>query len=297
MSLGPTILAVGTTAKESLPNAIAKATASQNWIFGLYIASLVFAAVMTLLAWKAGNRLQDSIRADANARITEASATAATAKEHAAQADAKAATANAEAARANDSAAAANERAQRLEHDNLHLRTDLEAATAESRAKQAELAREQTKLAAEQRKTAEAQRATAEAQLALKKYAEQVEERRKPRHLSGEQRTRFVSTLHSAPEKAAVNIICGDAEACAFAKQLSIALREADWQDVRGGDGDVQTVLKPIGHLPPAEGRRVYLTSASSPDGGLSAAGFDFSAEADPNLEVGLLGIIIGVKP
>jgi hypothetical protein len=99
---------------QSEPSAIERATAQSNWILVGYILALLLAAAMTYLSWKAGNRVQDAIRNDANARIAES---------------------NAEAKKAGESAGLANERAQRLEHDNLMLRGQV--ATLETKAAEA----------------------------------------------------------------------------------------------------------------------------------------------------------------
>ncbi|HEV7486535.1 MAG TPA: hypothetical protein VGQ65_12730 [Thermoanaerobaculia bacterium] len=52
---------------------IEAATRVHNLVYLAYVAVLVLAAFFTWLAWKTGNKVQDAIRADADARIAEAS--------------------------------------------------------------------------------------------------------------------------------------------------------------------------------------------------------------------------------
>lgn len=220
-------------AMSTIQSEIEKATTQNNWILAGYILALVIAAAMTLLSWRAGNRVQDLVRKDADARIAEADGKAAVANENAGKANERAGIANEAAAKANDSAATANERAQKLESDNLELRTDLERATAEARNRQAELAREQTKLASEQRKTAEAQQEAAEAQLKLKKYLEEVAARQADRKLSkgfrrvGEIVVDKLDRGNLWPVR--VQYKDGDDEAFRFAQKINMSLRNAGW--------------------------------------------------------------------
>lgn len=88
--------AISMSVIQSTPSAIERATAQHKWLFAGYILLLLFTAVMTWLVWRSGNKLQDAVRDDANARIAEAS-------DRASQADARAAEANREAAKANES--------------------------------------------------------------------------------------------------------------------------------------------------------------------------------------------------
>ncbi len=195
-----------------------------------FIVAAIVTAVITYLLWRANNKQQDAVTADAIARIAESKALASKADENAAKANERAAIANVEAGRANEKAGLANGHAQKLEGDNLQLRKDLEAATTESRAKQAELAKEQIKLAEEQRKTAEAQHEAAMAQLALKKHLEEVAERQKPRNLTPEQRAKLLDIL-MAGAKGTYEIIyvAGDPESKNFANQLAAVLKDAGW--------------------------------------------------------------------
>lgn len=85
-------------------SAIDKAVTQHNLYFAAYLFALALTALLTWLVWKSGNRLQDEIRADADARIEEAKTEAETARAEAAK---------------------ANERAVALEAENLILRREL----------------------------------------------------------------------------------------------------------------------------------------------------------------------------
>jgi hypothetical protein len=99
--MAPTIAKMVITMAITQPvesKAIQAATQRNEKIFIAYIAVLlgtaILIAVFTWLTWDSGNKVQDAIQADSNARIEEAKSTAAT----------------------------ANERAKRIEQDNLVLR-------------------------------------------------------------------------------------------------------------------------------------------------------------------------------
>src|SRR5262245_26640323 len=98
---------------ESAHAMIEKLSIQHTWYFTGYIVFVLLSGLFTWLLWRSGNRLQDAIRHDANARIAEASLGAEQAKA---------------------SAAKAHERAENLEHGNLTLRTQI--ATLEEQSKQ-----------------------------------------------------------------------------------------------------------------------------------------------------------------
>jgi hypothetical protein len=128
-------MTVTSIASQSLaPDAITKASSQNKAFFVVYMVLLLGAAVLTYLLWRSGNKVQDAIVADANARIGEARQ--------------KASEANAEAGRA-------NQRAGELEYNNLTLRgqvATLENSVVESKKSLAELQIEAANAKANQQK-------------------------------------------------------------------------------------------------------------------------------------------------
>ena len=115
-------------------DAIAKASSQNRAFFFVYMILVIGLAVLTYLLWRSGNKVQDAIVADANARIGEAQQ--------------KASEANAEAGRA-------NQRAGELEQNNLTLRgqvATLETSAVESKKGLAELQIEAANAKANQQK-------------------------------------------------------------------------------------------------------------------------------------------------
>src|SRR6185436_10250761 len=111
-------------AMSTIQSEIERATTQNNWILAGYILALVIAAAMTLLSWRAGNRVQDLVRKDADARIAEADSKAAVANENAGKANERAGVANAEAARANEGLAQSNVEIARLNVEAEKAKTE-----------------------------------------------------------------------------------------------------------------------------------------------------------------------------
>lgn len=117
---------------------------ADKWQTRLFVASAIFAVVAALigaglgvLLWKANNKYQDAVMADANARISEAKEGASKADERAAVADESAGKANSEAGRANERAGELELKAQELAQQNLELRSgmsSIEKAAADAKA-------------------------------------------------------------------------------------------------------------------------------------------------------------------
>lgn len=158
---------------------------------------------LTWLVWDSGNKVQDAVQADADARIQEAKGVA----------------------------AKADERSRQLEHDNLVLRGDLTAQegkvaglqkdSANARAAQQKV---ETDLAKQQEMTANAER-----------ELEELKETMRPRSLTQPQQASLVKLLSGEP-KGEVEILCviGNTEGCAFANQIDKVLKAAGWT-VKGG--------------------------------------------------------------
>lgn len=192
------------TNQASKTEQIRVAQVQHNWIFGAYVLILALTVIGTYLVWSSGNKVQDAIQADANARIGEA----------------------------NSNAASANERAISLEHENLALRTDLNAnagnvALLQKDAADAKAAQQRVELdlGKQREKTARAEKDLAE-----------LKETIRPRHLTKEQQAALIEMLSGEP-KGPVSVVCvmGDGEGNAFATQISDVLKAAGWTVLSGG--------------------------------------------------------------
>jgi hypothetical protein len=116
-----------------------------NRIFGVYVVLLALTVLGTYFVWNSGNKVQDAIQADANARIVEAGAKAST----------------------------ADERSKKLEGDNLTLGGQV--ATLQTAASDAKIAQQKVEIELEQQrqKTAEAEKSLLE--LAKKQAGRTIE--------------------------------------------------------------------------------------------------------------------------
>jgi len=106
------------------PNMIDRLTAQNKYFFWAYLAFAVLTAAAGWFVWRSGNKVQDAIRADAEAKIATANASGEQAKRDAAVADEKA-------GKAYQSAGEANERAEQLEKEAAEARTRQAEAEAE----------------------------------------------------------------------------------------------------------------------------------------------------------------------
>ena len=213
-----------TSAMAIIQSSIELADRTQKRIF---VASIVFGVVGALIAaslawlvWKANNKYQDAVKADADARIAEAGT--------------KAAVANAEAAKANEGLAKSNEEIARLTKEAEQAKTeraeadkqiaiakaDAAKATEGTAKATAEVARLQAVVANAERKRAEAERALLE-----------LQERIKPRKLSAKQSADFVAALRATP-KGVIDLgytSSGCDDCFDFTRQFFGLFKEAGW--------------------------------------------------------------------
>jgi hypothetical protein len=205
---------------------ITEATRHHNWVFAAYIFAGFFLAVMTYLVARSGNKLQDVVRINADARIAEARA----------------------------EGAKANERAEKLEKENLTLKGSVAGLEKNASDAKAEQQRVQTALVIQQGKTASLETAASEAKAAQKKVEKEVavqqeraanaekallelQEKVKDRHLTPLQKAQLVGVLNNQP-KGAVIIRCvlGSPELNNFGKEISEVFTKAGW-DVKFEEG------------------------------------------------------------
>jgi len=280
-------------AMATIQSSIELADSAQRRIF---IASVVFGVVAALIAaslawllWKANNKYQDAVTADANARIEEAKRGAADALK--------------DAGVANEKAGKANERARKLESDNLTLRgqvvtletaaTDakkdvagLQKAAADAKAAQQ---RVETDLARQQERTAIAETKLIELQV-----------RTAPRQFTSEQRALLID-LFRANEKGSIDITClnGNKDSCEFAAQIAEALREGGWKV----SGPLDMVAfgpsrkTPTGLFIIVQSSKAVPVRAVVLQKALERVGFTAPAEVNKDLRPDTVGLLVGAKP
>jgi hypothetical protein len=226
-------------AMSTIQSEIERATTQNNWILAGYILALVIAAAMTLLSWRAGNRVQDLVRKDADARIAEADSKAAVANENAGKANERAGVANAEAARANEGLARSNVEIAQLTAETEKAKAERAEADKQIAIAKADAARAKEGIANAEARSLEASAevsrlrvtvANAEtARAKAEKDLLELQERIKPRQL-GEQKKPLVARLRALP-KGDIEVRCpaGSPEAHHFARELAGAFTEAGW--------------------------------------------------------------------
>lgn len=207
-------------------SAIESAITSNNRIFFVYVGVLVIGAILTVMLFNSGNRVQEAMKADADARLksSEVKINSLTAETEKATSEIikgqiDLAQAQKGIALVQTAAAEANARASKLEHHNLDLR--ITVATLEKQAADAgkDLAGLQIAVADAKRRQAEA-----ETKLAL------VSIRQLPRALRIPI-SKMLSILKTAPPAKVIILYQeADAESSLFADWLRLRLADAGWQ-------------------------------------------------------------------
>jgi hypothetical protein len=152
-------------ADTSVASNISDAAKTHTYVFVAYAISIILTAAMSWWLWSSGNRVQEAVKADADARIAEARGIAATA--------------NAGQAKANATAATANEKAEALKGENLALQKQvaiLEKDAADAKAAQLRI---QADIDDARAKTAIANKEAAKANEGLAKANLSIEDRKK----------------------------------------------------------------------------------------------------------------------
>jgi hypothetical protein len=294
----PTIAALLIMRSSDIPVLVERVSSLHRWIAIAYIGSLLLAALFSYLLWSSGNKVQDALRAESDARIADADAKIAKVKadgeaanreadekilksgekiadlnrqseEHKAEAEsarreiaagkAEAARANEEAARANGEAAKANERAGALELET---------------AKQREKA--------------------ANAELALLELQRRVQDR----HLTVEQREKLALSLARDP-KGTISVVCvgGTPEPCVFAAEIAGLLQVAGWTvDFSGSNRGVVFVGgSPAGLL--LQVQAAFMPRGAALQQALRAVGLDVQGRLVPEAPEDSIELIVGSKP
>jgi hypothetical protein len=238
--------------------------------FGLYVAVLIAATVLTVVVWRATNRYQVLVKSDADARIAEAS----------------------------KDAAQANEGTKALENANLILRRDLNEAAGKVASIQKDAADAQKDAAdakaAQQRVEVEWAKQKARAAIAERALLE-LQEKFKPRALSAAQRVRLIESLRRVP-KGPVEVfqVEGDREAFDFAEQIRDVFRTAGWDSV------VPSTLlggRVVGICIVVRDAKTAAPYAAAIQRSFVAASIELPGTEDAKLPEATVRIIVGHKP
>lgn len=260
MMVIPTMHTISATSSSQPQNSspVELAARTNRLVLVGYITSLLVVALMTYLSWRAGNKAQEAIKADADARIAEAHGTAT-------EAEARAAEAGKVAAKATEAAALANERAAGAE---------VQIASARASAAEAMRVAETERLA----------RVKLEAEIA-------------PRRLSEAQRQAVMKTCKFFAGRAPVNLVSYslDAEAAVLGTQILETLGSAGIE-VKGNLASIMPLGGfSLGvHVSGPRSEQTLVTTLAvslATDGGLAVALPELGADGGP------IQILVGVKP
>lgn len=245
----------------SSPSPIDIASKRNTHIFAAYIIVLVVTALIialfTWLTWDAGNKVQDAVQQDANARIGEAKVTA----------------------------AQADERSKTLEQSNLQLQGQV--AVLQKGASDAESAQQRVEIELSKQKE---QTAIAEKDLAQLKLAIQ------PRRLSSEQRSALIGFLHGTPGSININCILGDEEGKTFAGDIADTFIAAGWT-VNGPSQISPPGSYPRGIEILVRSANVAPVSATRAQQAFFSIGIPLSGAQEADMPDGLVTIFVGPKP
>jgi F0F1-type ATP synthase membrane subunit b/b' len=306
---------------------IERAATQHNWLFAVYFVLLLVIALMTWIVWKSGNRVQDEVRKDADARIAIADSRAAEARAESDKANAGLAKSNEEIARL--TAESEKAKAERAEADKQIAIAKADAARAKEGTAnaQTEVARLQSTVANAERKRLDAERALTEVQTQLEKakaetarikaqafFAGQdaaheeflrtlLEQDLVPRTLNAERMDVFRKNLQVFAGTRVVFISLPDTEPTRTAEMLRMLLWTSGW---RAAD-KVETRTDPTGWQIP-DGIRIEINSASDKhlvaaveairevlfDSGVAGGG---PVPASTPLPEGTIRIIVGLRP
>ena len=255
---------------------IEAATRVHNLVYLAYVAVLVLAAFFTWLAWKTGNKVQDAIRADADARIAEASSKG-TALENA-NLTLRGQVATLE---TNASTAATN---------MAGLQKDASDAKAAQQRVEIELSEQKERAAIADERTAKAQLELLQLQQELAKVAD--------RHLSPKNSEALSISLKVIPPgRATIRVRCvpGTAESRIFAAELIQALIRGGW-NVKDDTGVVGlTTGPPLKGLMIASNGEEPASWGIALEKALLAIGLPVQRIDGPNLSEGVM-LIVGEK-
>ncbi|MGH9701153.1 MAG: hypothetical protein ACRD52_17070 [Candidatus Acidiferrales bacterium] len=264
--MAPTIanIIIAMTTAQPTENPIDAAARRNGRIFAAYIVVLLLTAILitvfTWLTWDSGNKLQDAIRQDANARIRES-----------------------------------EQGVETLKNSNLTLGNDLETekgkvALLQKDAANAKTAQQKVEIALERQKEL-----TANAEKDLTQLRQAMHDR----HLSAEQRSELIKLLSGEPRgPISIVTLLGDGEATTFTEEVAGVFKSAGW--TIADDGPIRAVFSgspPIGFgiivrdatVPPPYAARIQLA--------FFQVGFPMGGAEDKTFSMDKVEILIGRKP
>jgi len=268
------------------------ARSERNWFIATVVWLLVGAAItglLTVLLYRKTGKSQSAVKADADARIVEAGATASRANADAAKANEGLAKADVEIAKLNADAEKA--KTERVEADKQIEIAKADAARAKEGIANAEAQSAKAAVEVERLRiiVANAEKERAEAQKALL----DLQERIRPRHLSAEQWQKLLERLKEGPVGSfSLLSVANNPESIGFARELAAVLKEAGWTLLKD-EYAMASSFSGIGILVPnpENPRGAHLQKV------LTEVGFPVVAELSPKREPDSVLLYVGSKP
>jgi hypothetical protein len=267
IAIPPTITALVMMQSSDIPDLVERASSAHRWIALGYIASLLLAALFSYLLWASGNKVQDALRTDADARIAQVKSDGETAKRESGQ-----------------KIAELNKQAEGLRSEAESARKDIAAA-------QVEVAKASERAANAERETARLNKIAEEERLARVK----IEDRLRPRRLSQQQREAIRGAV-SAFRGTEVHLttVVSDSDGSQYAKDFEDVLSQARWHITSSAAGVFVAPL-PVGVV--IQVGDAHNPAAVALQQVLRAQGIDAGGSLVAGMEPGTVGLLVGIKP
>jgi hypothetical protein len=270
MHLLPTIAAFLIMRSSDTAALVERASSVHRWIAVGYIGSLLLAALFSYLLWVSGNKVQDALRADADAQIEQI------------KSDSEA------------NAREASERIAALNRQAEELRLEAETARKEIGAAKAEAAKANERTGTLELETAQQREKAAVAERSLLELQQRVQDR----HLTAGQRMALTDGLTHGP-KGEITIMCvgGNPEPCVFAEELAEVLRRSGWTVVFGEPehGVMFVGISPKGVF--LRAHSATLPRAAVLQQALKAVGIEATGEVRSDTPEDWVNLLVGYKP
>lgn len=271
-----TTIKISDQSQSSKNPSIETAEAWNNRLFGLYSIFLIAVGVLgtwfTVAVFKAGNKVQEAIKADADSRIEQL-------RVEGDKAQSELAKTNVRLTEAEGRLAEANRKAEEARRETAQASKD--AALANERAGKVELE------TAKQRERA----AKAENDLLV------LQQRIAPRRLSQSQEFLLIEALKRSQVKGPVKIVAvlGDGEGLAFAAQLHNIIKAGDWPS--NGVDQAAYDTNPIGMGILVRSAKNAPAHAGALQAAFGAAGISIIGSENPRIPAEAVELLVGNKP